>query len=148
MLRFGSRQAPPAQRIAQKQGFSKLWNWFNKAQFNKKLMIHDTGSTQQGWSVFATQRSTKLHPRSSPRKANILYGGLRGLASEQAEVFAPKILKSRFWGPASEKSIFGSACSDARLRNLILHLRAASQFSLTNVISDFQDARWKITSPP
>ena len=28
-----------------------LCNWFNKAQLKNKLMIHDTGSPQQGWSV-------------------------------------------------------------------------------------------------
>ena len=31
------------------QGFSKLWNWLNKAQLDNKFMIQDTGSTQQGF---------------------------------------------------------------------------------------------------
>ena len=42
------------------QGFSKLWNWFHKAQLNNKRMIHDTGSTQQGWSVFPALSMWKL----------------------------------------------------------------------------------------
>ena len=35
------------------QGFSKPWNWFNKTQLNNRLMIHGTGSTREGWSVFS-----------------------------------------------------------------------------------------------
>ena len=34
------------------QGSPKRWNWFNKAQLNQTNLIHDTGSTQQDWSVF------------------------------------------------------------------------------------------------
>jgi len=42
---------PSAQFNSTQRGFSKLWNWFNSTQLNNKLMIHDTGSTQHGWSV-------------------------------------------------------------------------------------------------
>ena len=36
------RSSPPPDRC------SKLWNWFSETQLSNKLMIHDTGSTQQG----------------------------------------------------------------------------------------------------
>jgi hypothetical protein len=45
-----------------------------------------------------------------------------GRASEQAELFDPKVMKSRFWGPNSEKRFFCSACSEARPENLKPHL--------------------------
>jgi len=53
---------PSAQlNSATQEGFSKPWDWFNSTELKNKLMVHDSGSTQQGWSVFpALTRSVCL----------------------------------------------------------------------------------------